>query len=316
MAYEKYYPGGWQSGQSGGTPITPEALAHIEEGILAAFRATTPRNLLDNSDFTKPVNPLKFTSGAFAAGKYFIPRWVTLSAYLTLTLDSDGLTIANGYTAYLYPEQRLEKGIVEAGKTYACAIWHSDGTVDVHNITTVDSKMVTSGVVANNVQVAIAMDNSGYDRVCLMVPAGKTATIARIALYEGAYTADNLPGYRVEEESAKEAACRRYFQRIGSSAGVNIAGYGIITSAANKTVRITIPCAPMRVPAVAVTLEGSMYCTGVETDAALNEVVSCEAGYENGAGYYITFTLADTPTGGAQLLRLAPGAFIHLDAEL
>lgn len=33
MSYEKYYPGGWQSGESGGTPITPEALNHIENGI-------------------------------------------------------------------------------------------------------------------------------------------------------------------------------------------------------------------------------------------------------------------------------------------
>lgn len=33
MSYEKYYPGGWQSGESGGTPITPEALNHMENGI-------------------------------------------------------------------------------------------------------------------------------------------------------------------------------------------------------------------------------------------------------------------------------------------
>lgn len=33
MSYEKYYPGGWQSGESGGTPITPEALNHMEDGI-------------------------------------------------------------------------------------------------------------------------------------------------------------------------------------------------------------------------------------------------------------------------------------------
>ena len=34
MSYEKFYPNGWQSGETGGTPITPEALNHIEEGIL------------------------------------------------------------------------------------------------------------------------------------------------------------------------------------------------------------------------------------------------------------------------------------------
>lgn len=34
MSYQKYYPNGWQSGEAGGTPITPEALSHIENGIL------------------------------------------------------------------------------------------------------------------------------------------------------------------------------------------------------------------------------------------------------------------------------------------
>lgn len=33
MSYEPYYSGGWQSGESGATPITPEALNHIEKGI-------------------------------------------------------------------------------------------------------------------------------------------------------------------------------------------------------------------------------------------------------------------------------------------
>lgn len=33
MAYTPYYSGGWQSGEQGGTPITPAALNNIESGI-------------------------------------------------------------------------------------------------------------------------------------------------------------------------------------------------------------------------------------------------------------------------------------------
>lgn len=33
MAYTPYYTGGWQSGEEGNTPITPDALNHMEEGI-------------------------------------------------------------------------------------------------------------------------------------------------------------------------------------------------------------------------------------------------------------------------------------------
>lgn len=42
MSYSKFYPNGWQSGEAGGTPITPDALNHIEDGIAsAAERAET-----------------------------------------------------------------------------------------------------------------------------------------------------------------------------------------------------------------------------------------------------------------------------------
>lgn len=36
MSYKKYYEGGWRSGETGGTPITPEALNHMENGIAGA----------------------------------------------------------------------------------------------------------------------------------------------------------------------------------------------------------------------------------------------------------------------------------------
>lgn len=42
MSYEKFYPGGWQSGESGGTPITPEALNHIENGIKQTYSDLAP----------------------------------------------------------------------------------------------------------------------------------------------------------------------------------------------------------------------------------------------------------------------------------
>lgn len=36
MSYKPYYTNGWKSGEAGGTPITPEALNHMEAGIEAA----------------------------------------------------------------------------------------------------------------------------------------------------------------------------------------------------------------------------------------------------------------------------------------
>lgn len=41
MAYTPTYPGGWQSGVSGATPITAAALQNMEDGIAAADTAAS-----------------------------------------------------------------------------------------------------------------------------------------------------------------------------------------------------------------------------------------------------------------------------------
>lgn len=51
MSYSPYYPNGWLSGESGNTPITPEALNHMEQGIAAAFRNDEPMILVEGVHF-------------------------------------------------------------------------------------------------------------------------------------------------------------------------------------------------------------------------------------------------------------------------
>ena len=45
MAYSKYYTGGWASGENGNTPITPEALNHMEQGIQDAVPTVLTENV-------------------------------------------------------------------------------------------------------------------------------------------------------------------------------------------------------------------------------------------------------------------------------
>lgn len=49
MSYERYYPGGWQSGPSGGTPMTPEAFNHIEEGLMDLDKGKAPA--IESTDY-------------------------------------------------------------------------------------------------------------------------------------------------------------------------------------------------------------------------------------------------------------------------
>lgn len=57
MSYEKYYQGGWKSGETGGTPITPEALNHMEEGIEESNKNLLPNpQTADNATFLRNDN--------------------------------------------------------------------------------------------------------------------------------------------------------------------------------------------------------------------------------------------------------------------
>ena len=56
MAYSKYYPNGWRSGEVGNTPITPEALNHMEAGIEAALTSENVVNNLTSGGTTVPLS--------------------------------------------------------------------------------------------------------------------------------------------------------------------------------------------------------------------------------------------------------------------
>ena len=81
MAYSPYYNGGWKSGEVGGTPITPEALNHMEDGISAALTGSDVVNNLSR-DATK------------------VPS--AECVYDALAINGVGITAASGVTSYLF----------------------------------------------------------------------------------------------------------------------------------------------------------------------------------------------------------------------
>lgn len=61
MSYSKYYLGGWQDGESGGTPITADALNHLEQGIIDAHSSASER-VTDCNNATDP-RKIYYTNG-------------------------------------------------------------------------------------------------------------------------------------------------------------------------------------------------------------------------------------------------------------
>ena len=103
MAYEKYYPGGWKSGETGGTPITPEALNHMEEGIENAVPTSRTVNgkeltediTLSASDVGAAASSHNHAAGNITSGTLGVARGGTGAA----THTSNAVLTGNGTSA-------------------------------------------------------------------------------------------------------------------------------------------------------------------------------------------------------------------------
>lgn len=83
MSYEKFYPNGWQSGETGGTPITPEALNHIENGVRQTYSDFAPAGFgLGGYGEEKGIASISELDNFKANGKFTISQ--TVGSHLIL----------------------------------------------------------------------------------------------------------------------------------------------------------------------------------------------------------------------------------------
>lgn len=193
-------------GQIADESITVKKLSNEVKEFVSAY------NLLDNSDFSNPVDQRGKSTYIGEAG-YTIDRWKTtnklnvarLSDCIELTCTST--TAANGFT------QPFEVP-PDAGTPLTLAVMEADGTLNVGSI-----EMPSSG------NVTAFQSNSGLtgrvytDRVSLLVDIGKSVYIKWAALYVGEYTAETLPNYRPKGYTAELAACQRCFRVLRNASG-------------------------------------------------------------------------------------------------
>lgn len=189
-----------------------------------------PRNLLDNSDFTNPVNQRGITSEtSVSAYSYFIDRWVnqTIEARsFTLSTSGIGLPLA---TTLL---QKIEK--IEAGKIVTFAIKLSDGTIATLTGTV---QYASDGAWMRFASITHSFGDMYMETmngvVNVVVYNTETIKIEWSALYEGSYTADTLPPYVPKGYAAEMMECQRYYQIRSAN---NIAAVDM-----RPTMRITSP---------------------------------------------------------------------------
>lgn len=166
------------------------------------------RNLLDNSDFTDPVNQRGGTSGAVTAWTYFIDRWQATDAALTYSIGADGLHLTAGDA---WMAQNVQSSEAKVGTTYTLVVGFSDGTF------TLCTGALPAGETSWT-EFANNSDDNCYVRMAKITGAviscsfkpKKAVVVTWAALYEGAYTADTLPPYVPKGYAAELAECMRY----------------------------------------------------------------------------------------------------------
>ncbi len=99
MSYKPYYTEGWKSGKAGGTPITPEALNHMEAGIEAAHENLLPapqtasnKVFLRNDNTWQTVTPANIGAAAASHGNH-VPTTQTASNKVFLRNDNTWQTV-------------------------------------------------------------------------------------------------------------------------------------------------------------------------------------------------------------------------------
>lgn len=202
---------------SGGGAVLPkggtagQVLTRTEDGTAWGNNYKYARNLLDNSDFTNPVNQRGITS--FTGRGYTIDRWQAWDT--TVTVGS----------GYIVTDNLFQYVVAPIDKVYTLAAGAEDGSIAVVATTpSVPATVTTDGVTVTLTNIG------GYTEPII----SSEKNLIWAALYEGEYTTETLPEYQPKGYSTELAECQRYYTKIGGAIA-----YGICTT--NNTAEFVLP---------------------------------------------------------------------------
>lgn len=269
----------------------------------------SPRNLLDNSDFTNPINQRGATS--YVGNNMGIDRWQVGSSSLTLTINSGSITLKNSSSSTVYFIQKIAKDYT--GKTVTLAAKDSAG-----NIYCGSAIMPASG--ENSVRCFTIgseaygqiVNSGGYSAVRIAMLASQTVTLEWIALYEGEYTAETLPSYAPKEVPIEKANCGHRFIRLGSDTYTPI---GMAQANESGALCCVIPLPyPINIDAVpTIMLEGKIAARSANVYAEIGGILLNSYGE-----YQVSVWLqgSNFDAGKAYDVFLMPGSHLSISRDL
>lgn len=179
-----------------------------------------PVNLLDNSDFTNPVNQQGQTEYS-ATKDLTIDRWKASNAAVTVSINNGYLSLSNSDTSLrrgLY--QRLTKNYI--GKSLTVAVCDADsGNIFCETAIVPEPSESTQYFCQANFNghsVRMELYSGGSLNFSILVATQGSCNLLWVALYEGAYTAETLPPYMPKGYAAELAECQRYYYEVKAKA--------------------------------------------------------------------------------------------------
>ena len=182
--------------------IIDETLKDIETEASKHFAT----NLLDNSDFTHPVNQRGETS---YTGPYpCLDRWKQATVTATVSVADGGLSLtATTERCWLY--QPLAKQLT-VGKKYTLYVEFADGEKYAGVLEATTSNRSLWG----NSRV---LPTLSYNDFAIIVEPGNSVTIKYAALYEGEYSTETVPTYQPKGYAQELAECQRYYWQMSEA---------------------------------------------------------------------------------------------------
>lgn len=267
-------------------------LGNVAAAQYALKNGVPAHNLLDNSDFTNPVNQRGKTSWT-NWNDYTVDRWIFRNNHVSeASVGVSGMSITTG-SSEIYFEQPFDKSVIQRyiGKTLTLVFSTNEGLL-IKKWTVVDGSYGRESI--GNFQMTIGCLTNGW--IDFVVPANKTINIYWAALYEGSYDASTLPAYVPKGYAAELAECQRYYYQSWNGSEFN---KGYITReaiSASSLALIEFPIEMRIVPTI--TFYTAANETGVVKEWTTNSSVSATQNYTSTKAFGVSgggnFTIGKT----------------------
>ena len=232
----------------------------LKEDYMQKIKNAAPVNLLDNSDFTNPVNQ-RGQNNYSSKPEYCIDRWYTPNSNLSISIIDSGVNLSSVSSDSSYFIQKIE-GL--EGKALTAALCLEDGSVYAVTATIPleADKTITLGALAlpipDSALCIVVEGNTLLTYYQLKIGGGQQITCKWAALYEGEYTAETLPKYRPKGYGVELLECQRYYRRYTNVGigGNNIFLTGAVSSSATGIYCSSLNNLPMRIPSPTINFTG------------------------------------------------------------